>query len=54
MVGFYCFLADFLKGKPQGKGVRNMPNDDHPSQQKTSRLPYLSIPYAPFGIDSSK
>ena len=54
MVGFYCFLADFLKGKPQGKGVRNMPNDDHPSQQKTSRLPYLSIPHAPFGIDSSK
>ena len=28
--------------------------DDHPSQQKTSRLPYLSIPHAPFGIDSSK
>ncbi len=31
-----------------------MANDDHPSQQKISRLPYLSIPHAPFGIDSSK
>ena len=24
-----------------------MPNDDHPSQQENSRLPYLSIPHAP-------
>ncbi|ETS95947.1 hypothetical protein HMPREF1512_1622 [Streptococcus sp. OBRC6] len=31
----------------QGKGVENMPNDDHPSQQENSRLPYLSIPHAP-------